>query len=303
MSAIEICNVSKNYKELQALKSINFNIKSGEFFGLIGQNGAGKTTLIDIIAGLTKADKGVVKILGYDVIKNFREARQVLGVVPQELVFDPFFTVKETLKIQSGYYGLRNNNDWIEEIMINLNLVDKANTNLRILSGGMKRRVLIAQALVHRPKVIILDEPSAGVDIELRYTLWKFISKLKENGHTIILTTHYLEEAEELCDRIAILYNGKVIALDNTNNLIKKFSEIQLCLHFKKGSLPSSLNKILIKSKNFKSNYYILNLENYFQISEVITKCKKEGCEFYEVRICKTDLNDVFIQIMNNKLL
>jgi len=226
-AAISIKNISKNYGALQALDDISLSIEPGEFFGLLGPNGAGKTTLISILAGLVKADRGHASIMGADVQSAFREARRMLGVVPQELVFDPFFTVRETLQFQSGYFGIRNNNAWVEEIMAHLDLTGKADSNMRSLSGGMKRRVLVAQALVHRPPVIILDEPTAGVDVELRQSLWQFISRLNQDGHTIVLTTHYLEEAEALCQRIAMLKQGKIVALDTTENLLSQHGSIK----------------------------------------------------------------------------
>lgn len=204
----------------QALKEVSFNIKEGEFFGLLGPNGAGKTSIISILAGLSIPTSGSAKIFNFDVQDNYKQARRCLGVVPQELVFDPFFTVIETLRNQSGFYGLYKNESWIEELLEKLNLTDKANTNMRALSGGMKRRVLVAQALVHKPPVIILDEPTAGVDVELRQSLWKFIKELNAQGHTILLTTHYLEEAQEMCDRIAFLRHGNLVALDETSNLL-----------------------------------------------------------------------------------
>lgn len=222
-SAISIKHASKHYGALQALDDVSLEIESGEFFGLLGPNGAGKSTLISILAGLVRADKGQAAILGADVQSAFREARRMLGVVPQELVFDPFFTVRETLRFQSGYFGIRNNDAWIDEIMANLDLTGKADSNMRALSGGMKRRVLVAQALVHRPPVIILDEPTAGVDVELRQSLWQFISRLNQDGHTIVLTTHYLEEAEALCQRIAMLKQGKIVALDIIANLLTRY--------------------------------------------------------------------------------
>lgn len=220
VAAVSIVEVVKNYGSLQALAGVSLEIDKGEFFGLLGQNGAGKTTLISSLAGLVRPDAGSLKVLGHDVIKDFRQARRLLGVVPQELVFDPFFNVRETLQIQSGYFGIRNNDDWIDEILANLDLTSKANVNMRRLSGGMKRRVLVAQALVHKPPVIVLDEPTAGVDVELRQGLWQFIRRLNSEGHTIILTTHYLEEAEALCGRIALMKQGRVIALDTTVNLM-----------------------------------------------------------------------------------
>ncbi len=240
MSALTLKNISKIYapqtgglKKLfsasgrkrqgfQALNDVSLTVEHGEFFGLLGPNGAGKTTMISILAGLAQATSGSAKVCGYDVVSEYKQARRSLGVVPQELVYDPFFTVRETLRLQSGYFGLRNNDDWIDEILLNLGLSDKANTNMRALSGGMKRRVLVAQALVHRPPVIILDEPTAGVDVDLRRTLWEFISRLNKEGHTILLTTHYLEEAEALCGRIAMLKSGRIVALDTTQSLLAR---------------------------------------------------------------------------------
>ncbi|NYT84382.1 ABC transporter ATP-binding protein [Pollutimonas harenae] len=239
MSAIVLEHISKVYaprsrswkerltgapapKGFQALDDVSFRVEHGEFFGLLGPNGAGKTTLISILAGLAQASAGTARVCGYDVVNDFRQSRRSLGVVPQEIVYDPFFTVRETLRIQSGYFGLRNNDDWIDEILSNLGLADKAQTNMRALSGGMKRRVLVAQALVHRPPVIILDEPTAGVDVDLRRTLWEFIARLNKEGHTILLTTHYLEEAEALCGRIAMLKSGRMIALDTTQALLAR---------------------------------------------------------------------------------
>lgn len=218
--AVSVVDVVKRFGALTALNGVSLEIQSGEFFGLLGPNGAGKTTLISCLAGLVRPDAGRLAVLGHDVQADYREARSRLGVVPQELVFDPFFSVRETLRIQSGYFGLRRNDDWIDEILANLDLTAKADTNMRRLSGGMKRRVLVAQALVHRPPVIVLDEPTAGVDVELRQSLWQFIRRLNGEGHTIILTTHYLEEAEALCGRIALLKAGEVVALDSTANLM-----------------------------------------------------------------------------------
>ena len=219
-AAVSIFDVVKNFGALQALAGVSLEIGEGEFFGLLGPNGAGKTTLISTLAGLLRADSGRLSVLGHDVVRDYRVARRLLGVVPQELVFDPFFSVRESLRIQSGYFGIRNNDAWIDEILENLDLTGKANVNMRRLSGGMKRRVLVAQALVHKPPVIVLDEPTAGVDVELRQGLWQFVRRLNGEGHTIILTTHYLEEAEALCGRIALMKQGRVIALDTTANLI-----------------------------------------------------------------------------------
>ncbi len=219
--AIEVCDVRKHYTGVQALQKVDLTVECGEFFALLGPNGAGKTTLINLLAGLVRPDAGVLRVMGHDVVRDFRGARRALGVVPQELVFDPFFSVRETLRLQSGYFGLRRNDDWIDEVLDNLQLTNKADVNMRALSGGMKRRVLIAQALVHRPPVIILDEPTAGVDVALRQTLWQFVRRLNEEGHTILLTTHYLEEAEALCRRVAVLRRGCLVACDTLEGLLR----------------------------------------------------------------------------------
>jgi ABC-2 type transport system ATP-binding protein len=216
--------VEKRFGALRALDGVSLEVRQGEFFGLLGPNGAGKTTLINVIAGLARATAGTAAVLGADVVADYRRARSLLGVVPQELVYDPFFTVRETLRFQSGYFGLRANDAWIDEIMHTLDLDAKADANMRSLSGGMKRRVLVAQALVHKPPVIVLDEPTAGVDVELRQDLWKFVRRLNRDGHTIVLTTHYLEEAEEHCERIAMLKAGRIVALDTTRNLLANFA-------------------------------------------------------------------------------
>ncbi|MBI3369885.1 MAG: ABC transporter ATP-binding protein, partial [Burkholderiales bacterium] len=224
MPAVRFDQVTKTYNaakgSFKALDGVSFDIAQGEFFGLLGPNGAGKTTLISILAGLTRASSGQVSVMGHDVRADYAGARRSLGIVPQELVFDPFFSVREALRFQSGYFGVRNNDAWIDELLANLGLADKAQSNMRQLSGGMKRRVLVAQALVHRPPVIVLDEPTAGVDVELRQTLWSFIARLNREGHTVLLTTHYLEEAEALCGRIGMLKHGKLVALDRTANLL-----------------------------------------------------------------------------------
>lgn len=300
MKAIELKAVRKRYRNLQALKGVSFTVERGEFFGLLGPNGAGKTTLISILAGLNRADSGSVSVLGHDVVSDYRLARRMLGVVPQELVFDPFFTVRETLRLQSGYFGLTRNDDWIDEIMANLDLTNKADANMRQLSGGMKRRVLVAQALVHRPPVIVLDEPTAGVDVELRQTLWKFISRLNREGHTIILTTHYLEEAEALCNRIAMLKFGEVVALDRTSNLLSQFAGLQLALTFSRGTLPAALEPLRMPA-NPGERAVGLRLSGYAAVEPILAACREAGCEIEDMEINKADLEDVFVQIMRRE--
>jgi ABC-2 type transport system ATP-binding protein len=280
MSAIEIRNVKKRYKDLQALKGVSLTVEEGEFFGLLGPNGAGKTTLISILAGLARADEGSIAVRGHDVVDHFRDARRALGVVPQELVFDPFFTVRETLRIQSGYYGLRNNDAWIDEIMANLDLTDKADANMRALSGGMKRRVLVAQALVHRPPVIVLDEPTAGVDVELRQTLWQFVARLNKEGHTVLLTTHYLEEAEVLCDRVAIMDESKIVALDTPAGLI--------------AALDADA-RVSYTDASGDHTVYVKDVQT--TVLEVLEAARASGDAVHNLAVKGADLEDVFMQL------
>jgi ABC-2 type transport system ATP-binding protein len=295
--AIKVRQVCKHYGDVCALADINLEIDQGEFFALLGPNGAGKTTLISIIAGLSRASSGAVCIMGCDVITQYQAARRMLGVVPQELVFDPFFTVRETLVIQSGYYGIKHNDDWIDEIIHHLDLSDKAHTNMRALSGGMKRRVLVAQALVHKPPVIILDEPTAGVDVTLRQALWGFIRRLNRNGHTIILTTHYLEEAEVLCNRVAMLKQGRIVALDSIQNLVSNCACHSIRLRLLPDTLPSELQKQLI---SYTEGYHLLKVNAYSEIESVLTILRESGLQVLEMKILQSDLEEVFVNIMKH---
>jgi ABC-2 type transport system ATP-binding protein len=299
MLAIEINNVEKSYKSLKALGGVSLAIEQGEFFGLLGPNGAGKTTLISTIAGLIRPDKGSISIHGHDVVSDFREARKKLGVVPQELVFDPFFTVRETLRLQSGYFGLKNNDRWIDEVMDNLDLTSKADVNMRALSGGMKRRVLVAQALVHKPPVIVLDEPTAGVDVELRQGLWKFISRLNKEGHTVVLTTHYLEEAQAMCQRVAMLRSGKVVALDTMSALIRRISGSQLIVHLARGDLPPELRPLVLHQEQQNGNKYTLRVNDYAEVEKILARLRESGAVIDEMQLQQADLEDIFLQIMD----
>ncbi len=295
--AIAVENVCKNYGTFRALDHVSLKIHSGEFFALLGPNGAGKTTLIHTIAGLAIADSGAVHVMGNHVMAGYRLARRQLGVVPQELVFDPFFTVREILNIQSGYYGLTDNSRWIDEIIVRLGLEDKANVNMRALSGGMKRRVMVAQALVHKPPVIILDEPTAGVDVELRQSLWDFIQQLNREGHTIVLTTHYLEEAEALCNRIALLKQGRIIALDSMQNLISTMAMgyiLRLRMH--PDDLPSNFQKIQVGCHN---GCFDLKIDSYTQIEPILAQLRQTGVQIQEMQLLQPDLEDVFVNMMN----
>jgi len=296
IAAIEATDVVKRYSRVTALDGVSLRIEQGEFFGLLGPNGAGKTTLISIIAGLARATSGRVEVMGHDVVGDYRAARRCLGVVPQELVFDPFFSVRETLRIQSGYFGLAHNEAWIEEVIDNLDLRSKANANMRSLSGGMKRRVLVAQALVHRPPVIVLDEPTAGVDVELRQGLWHFVRRLNRDGHTIVLTTHYLEEAEQMCERIAMLKAGRIIAMEPTSSLLARLAGVQLTLRVK-GSLPPGLAAQPVEGSEAR---YAIRLSAPGEVEAVLAACRRAGCEIEDLEVGRADLEDVFLQLMSD---
>ena len=291
--AVEIIDVARRFGAIQALAGVDLTVEPGEFFGLLGPNGAGKTTLISVLAGLTRADRGTARVLGHDVVSGYRMARRLLGVVPQELVFDPFFTVRETLRIQAGYFGLRANDEWIDEILHHLDLTSRANANMRALSGGMKRRVLVGQALVHKPPVIVLDEPTAGVDVELRQSLWAFIRTLNRDGHTIILTTHYLEEAEALCGRIAMLKAGRVVALDTTPNLLSSFAGLTVRLTV--DALPEAW---LDRVQRHEAKTYVLTLADYAELERLLATLREHGIAIDELSLQEADLEQVFLRIM-----
>ncbi len=305
MPAISFKSVSKTYPTkrgqsgaaVKALDDVSFDIQQGEFFGLLGPNGAGKTSLISILAGLSRASSGSVTVHCHNVLDDYAAARRTLGVVPQELVFDPFFSVREALRIQSGYFGIKNNDAWIDELLDSLGLADKANANMRQLSGGMKRRVLVAQALVHKPQVIVLDEPTAGVDVELRQTLWQFIAKLNKQGSTVLLTTHYLEEAEALCSRIAMLKQGRVVALAQTSELLKAASSN--VLRFK---IDSELPKALADKARITGRIVQFPAHNANEIEQYLAAIRQAGLVAEDVEIRKADLEDVFLDVMSDKL-
>ena len=295
--AVRFDQVSKVYSgargSLTALDGVSFDIRQGEFFGLLGPNGAGKTTLISVLAGLARASGGRVTVMGHDVVDDYAAARKALGIVPQELVFDPFFTVRETLRIQSGYFGIHDNEAWISELLAALGLSDKAKANMRQLSGGMKRRVLVAQALVHKPPVIVLDEPTAGVDVELRQTLWQFISGLNRAGHTVLLTTHYLEEAEALCGRIGMLKQGRLVALDQTSALLA--GRASTMLRFKTDdALPpaiAALSRVTGRIVQTKAH-------DAAEVEGMLATLRGSGVKVEDLEIGRADLEDVFLEIM-----
>jgi ABC-2 type transport system ATP-binding protein len=298
--AVKIEKIHKRFGQLDALKGIDLTIEQGEFFGLLGPNGAGKSTLINILAGLLKPTDGQVSIMGHNVINAYQAARMSLGVVPQELVFDPFFNVREMLRFQAGYFGRGRENDaWVDEVIENLGLTDKAHTNMRKLSGGMKRRALIAQALVHKPPVIVLDEPTAGVDVELRQMLWAFIKQLNNDGHTIILTTHYLEEAETLCERVAMMKQGEIVALDTTANLLSKLPGKNLRLTLGQENLPITLLPML---KNGVNGIFTLALTELNQIEYALSELRKANVNVHDMQLIEADLEDVFMSLVGEQV-
>ena len=297
--AITVSRLHKHYATVHALKGVDLSIRQGEFFGLLGPNGAGKSTLINIVAGLTRYREGEVRVLDHDVTRDYRRARRHLGVVPQEVVFDPFFTVREVLRFQSGYFGLGRNAAWIDELLQSLRLTDKADANLRELSGGMKRRLMIAQALVHKPEVVVLDEPTAGVDVEQRKTLWEFIRRLHGLGHTIVLTTHYLEEAEALCERIAIIDRGQLIALDSKRALLERgigrTLRLTITTEQPLDAVPPALAP---KLRRLDGTRVELQLEkDSDSIIAVLDALRGRGATVMDLEIEEADLEDVFVEL------
>jgi ABC-2 type transport system ATP-binding protein len=293
--AIKIEQVYKSFGKLDALRGVDLQIEQGEFFALLGPNGAGKSTLINLLAGLLRPTGGKLAVLGHDVVTDYRQARRLLGVVPQELVFDPFFNVREMLRFQAGYFGCGPENDeWIDEVLEGLGLTEKAHANMRALSGGMKRRALIAQALAHKPPVLVLDEPTAGVDVELRQMLWAFIRRLNREGTTIILTTHYLEEAETLCSRVAMLKQGEIVALDSTRNLLNRLQTKQLRLKLK-GPLPQNL---LPSLRGESGGYVTLNLATTTEVEHILAELRAAEVGVEDLQLIEADLEDVFMDIM-----
>ncbi len=295
-AAVEAIDVARRFGRVQALDGVSLAVEEGEFFGLLGPNGAGKTTLISILAGLVRPDRGSARIRGHDVFTDYRAARRALGVVPQELVFDPFFSVRETLELQSGYFGIAGNGAWIDEILHHLGLTAKADANMRSLSGGMKRRVLVGQALVHKPPVIVLDEPTAGVDVELRQSLWAFIRKLNQDGHTIILTTHYLQEAEALCGRIAMLKAGRVVALDTKQNLLSRFAGLTVRLGVAR--LPAAWKPRVLRSEG---DVHFIGLDCYADLEALLAALRAEEIEIADLALQEADLEQVFLRIMGGE--
>jgi len=300
-SSIKITNLRKIYEgNFEALKGINLNIPKGSFFGLLGPNGAGKTTTIGIITGLVNITSGSVEVMGYDVIKEYKESRKLIGLSPQELNFDVFFPIKDVLTLNAGYYGL-SKKDAVERTNIMLEqfgLTEKANSTARELSGGMKRRVQIAKALVHNPPVIILDEPTAGVDIELRYMLWDYLKKINNDGKTIILTTHYIEEAEALCNEVAIINNGEIIEKGAPNNLISTLGNNNITIRTNNIDNQLDLSPFNYKIKNNIIELITNNSDK--DLPKIISKLNENSIDILEINTSKSSLEEVFIKLTNN---
>ena len=309
MSAVSFQHVSKTFdsggRTVRALQDVSFDIEEGEFFGLLGPNGAGKTTLISILAGLSRASAGRVTVQGHDVVSDYAASRRALGVVPQELVFDPFFSVRETLRNQSAYFGLRRNDDWIDELLAHLGLSDKAEANMRQLSGGMKRRVLVAQALVHRPPVIVLDEPTAGVDVELRRDMWKLIGELRQTGVTIILTTHYIEEAEEMADRVGVINHGQLMLVEDKTALMEKLGKKTLSIMLAEPieALPPELAEwdVALKAQGQEIEYLFDTRAERTGVSSLLRKLGDLGIGYKDLNTRQSSLEDIFVSLVHQE--
>jgi ABC-2 type transport system ATP-binding protein len=300
--AVSIQQLHKRFGELKALNGVDLQIAEGELFGLLGPNGAGKSTLIGIMAGLCRADSGVVTVMGKDVVRDAAASRRNLGVVPQELLFDPFFKVREVLQIQAGYFGVdRRHRAWIDELLESLGLADKADQNMRSLSGGMKRRVLIAQALVHKPRVLVLDEPTAGVDVDLRQILWSFVKRLHREGTTVLLTTHYLEEAEALCERIGIMNHGELVALDSRAGLMERYSHYQARMRLRGmgDNLPEPVTAALTRREG--DTVWLQVAHNDDQLATILAALHEHQIQVLEIETAEQNLEDLFLELTQVK--
>lgn len=302
MKAVEFQAVEKYYDSFQALKGVSFDVEEGEFFGLLGPNGAGKSTLINSMSGLVTPSSGSISVLGNDVIADYRKTRRALGLVPQELIADPFFNIRELLELQSGYFGIKGpqQQKWIDELLERLALSEKAKSLTHQLSGGMKRRALIAMALVHKPKVLVLDEPTAGVDVDLRRTLWEFTKELHAQGHTIILTTHYLEEAEALCNRVAIMQEGQIKALDKTSALLSRHAYRYLRVvtpHSSKDLVPELQSRL----EESDGNGILLKVKKEECMSSVLGWLHQSGVTIEDISSRDASLEEVFLDLTSGK--
>ena len=301
-NVLSVKKLNKIYrKNIHALKDLNLEVKEGEILGLLGPNGAGKSTFINILAGVTDKTSGEVIVWGFDLDKNPRQVRVSLGIVPQEINVDPFFTPKKLLDLQAGLFGVKKKDRITDTVLDLVALKDKSNSYTRNLSGGMKRRLLIAKALVHKPPIIILDEPTAGVDVDLRKNLWDNIRSLRKLGVTIILTTHYLQEAEELCDRVGIIHKGNLIALDTTENMLNKIQTKTLKFEINKRIVLDNINnKDFNILTNTDSEFKIEYNKQEFNIQKIIKLLENQGIKIKDIKSEDPDLEDVFVNLTNN---
>ncbi len=301
--AIEVRGVSKRYGAVQALDGITLAIPRGELFGLLGPNGAGKSTLINILTGLVRRSAGEARIFGYDVDRDYRITRSLLGAVPQELIYDHFFTVRQTLKIQSGYYGVTRNDSWIEELLERLELKEHENKTIRDLSGGMKRRLLVAKAMVHHPPILILDEPTAGVDVALRRSLWDLVRQVHAGGTTVVLTTHYLDEAEEMCERVGIIHRGVFVALDRKEALMRQIHHRKVTVEFAapQTRLPGELASLGAALARDGRSATLRVDRSDGSLQRLLALLGRDGVPLADLQVEGAGLEDVFLQLTEEK--
>ena len=305
-SIISIKDLSKVYGSgLDALKNINLEVKKGEILALLGPNGAGKTTLISTICGIISPSSGSVTVDGFDIISDFRKTRAMIGLVPQELTLGSFDTVWGTVRFSRGLFGSKKDDVYLEQLLKDLSLFDKKNSEIRMLSGGMKRRVLIAKALSHNPKVLFLDEPTAGVDVELRKDMWKIVHKLSENGVTVILTTHYIEEAEEIADRVGVINNGELLLVESKDHLMETLGKKEFIIDLKEvvKKIPSSLDKhsITLSDDGMQISYTHIVKEDETEISDVLNDITNSGLPIRDLKIVQSTLEDIFVDLVKEK--
>ena len=306
ISIVSIKDLSKTYNSgFEALKNINLDIKKGEILALLGPNGAGKTTLISTICGIVSPTSGSVTVDGNDIITNFRKTRAMIGLVPQELTLGAFDTVWSTVRFSRGLFGSKRDDAYLEQLLKDLSLYDKKDSEIRALSGGMKRRVLIAKALSHNPEVLFLDEPTAGVDVELRKDMWKIVNELKSKGVTIILTTHYIEEAEEIADRVGVINNGELLLVEQKVHLMESLGKKQLVIELKESltKVPSSLDKynIELSDDGMHISYTFIVKDEETDMSDLLQEITNSELHLKDLKIVQSSLEDIFVDLVKEK--
>ena len=305
-SIISIKGLSKTYNSgFQALKTVDLEINRGEILALLGPNGAGKTTLISTICGIISPSSGTVSVDGFDIIKDFRKTRAMIGLVPQELTLGAFDTVWSTVRFSRGLFGSKRDDAYLEQLLKDLSLFDKKDSEIRALSGGMKRRVLIAKALSHQPKVLFLDEPTAGVDVELRKDMWKIVNKLRNQGVTIILTTHYIEEAEEIAERVGVISNGEILLVEKKDELMQSLGKKQLLIDLKEPvkEIPSSLEEynIELNEDGTQISYTYVVKDETADVSEILNKITNSGLLLKDLKVEQSSLEDIFVDLVKEE--